>query len=270
MIPSSRVSPATLALVCCVVFLAGFSSSLAANVVAEEAKLTEPAAAAGTFGFTLEPLTPLVQIHPSGISGPYFFFLLTNTSGQTDTFHMTVDNITIPDWTPGQVCVDSTCFIDSIDVAVDAGQTATVGVKIDPLFTGGIGQGDYRVTSLGDPSLTSLYVVTLVAFVDPVGVDPFADGPIESVMLRQNVPNPVRGSTSIEYALPRESDMSLRIYDVTGRVVRTLANGLRPAGLSTASWDGRDESGAVLSSGIYYYRLSSADGTLTRRLTVLR
>jgi len=270
MTPSSRVFPATLASLCTLLSLASFSSSRAAEFVAEESKLTEPSAAGGGFSYTIEPVSPLIQMHASGLAGPYFFFLLTNTSGQTDTFHMTVDNISIPDWIPGQVCVDSTCFIDSTDVVVASGATSTVGVKIDPLFTSGVGTGDFHVNSVGNPSLTSLYTVTLYAFDAAVGADPFANGPIGEIMLRQNVPNPVRGSTSIDYALPHTDDVSLRIYDVTGRVVRTLANGLRSAGRHTVSWDGRDESGAALSSGIFYYRLSAADGSLTRRMTVIR
>ena len=90
--------------------------------------------------------------------------------------------------------------------------------------------------------------------------------------LSQNTPNPFARSTRVQYALPRESDVSLRVYDPAGRVVKVLADGREEPGFRFIDWDGRDSSGNELSNGIYFVRLV-VDGnryTDTRKIVLLR
>ncbi len=83
-------------------------------------------------------------------------------------------------------------------------------------------------------------------------------------------PNPTRGSTTIGFALPRESNVRLRIYDVAGRLVRTLVDGPVGAGEGVKIWDGRHEGGAQAAGGIYFYRLETGNHTLTRKMILVR
>ena len=85
--------------------------------------------------------------------------------------------------------------------------------------------------------------------------------------LYANHPNPFSGGTTILYALPRPMPVRLAIYDITGRKVRTLVNGIQSAGESRVTWDGRDEHGARVSAGVYIYRLEAAATRLTRRMS---
>ena len=62
--------------------------------------------------------------------------------------------------------------------------------------------------------------------------------------------------------------MRVSIFDVQGRVVRTLAEGFETAGEHAVHWDGRDARGSTLASGLYFYPLTSPDGTFTRKLVV--
>ena len=64
--------------------------------------------------------------------------------------------------------------------------------------------------------------------------------------------------------------MSLKIYDAAGRLVRTLAEGPEGVGDHSVSWDGRDDSGAAMSSGVYFYRLSTPAGTVAKSMTFVR
>lgn len=88
--------------------------------------------------------------------------------------------------------------------------------------------------------------------------------------LHQNEPNPFRGTTTIRFASPREGLMTLRVFDVSGRVVKTLVDGVTPAGRHSVVWDGRDEKGRPASAGVYFYRLDGVDETLTRKSIRLR
>jgi hypothetical protein len=83
-------------------------------------------------------------------------------------------------------------------------------------------------------------------------------------------PNPFRPGTRIPYTLTVKGPMTLRIFDVQGRVVRTLAEGMRDPGEYAASWDGTAEDGRRMSSGIYFADLTAQGQNFRRKLTLLR
>lgn len=93
---------------------------------------------------------------------------------------------------------------------------------------------------------------------------------VPAATLQQNVPNPFNPSTQIDYTLSDDARVRLDIYNVAGRRVRTLAQGPAQAGPHTARWDGRDDHGAALPSGVYFYCLSTPRGTKTRTMVLVR
>ncbi|MFN8176401.1 MAG: FG-GAP-like repeat-containing protein [bacterium] len=85
------------------------------------------------------------------------------------------------------------------------------------------------------------------------------------------IPNPFRNNTSIAFDLPRSGTVELRIYDVSGRLVRTLVGGTeRPAGRYRVTWDGKSKQGTPAASGVYFCRLRAGSYVKTQRLTTLR
>ena len=96
------------------------------------------------------------------------------------------------------------------------------------------------------------------------------DSPRLSDMLAQNAPNPFNPRTMIRYASAADGEVSLRIYDLRGRLVRNLVDSKLPAGKHQASWDGRDDGGRVLPSGVYHYVLRTLDSELKRKMVLLR
>ena len=88
--------------------------------------------------------------------------------------------------------------------------------------------------------------------------------------LYANRPNPFDAGTTIQYSLPRTMPVRLVIHDVTGRTVRTLVNGVQNAGERRAIWDGRDESGSLVSPGMYVYRLDAGGASLARKMALLK
>jgi hypothetical protein len=83
-------------------------------------------------------------------------------------------------------------------------------------------------------------------------------------------PNPFHGEATLEYALASDGPVKLAIYALDGRLVRTVEEGPRPAGAYRAIWNGRDASGHPVAAGLYFARLSTAQGRFTRTLAVLR
>jgi hypothetical protein len=83
-------------------------------------------------------------------------------------------------------------------------------------------------------------------------------------------PNPLRGSTELRYRLSAGGSAELLIFSPAGRLVRTLAQGRQAAGEYAAVWDGRDDAGRALASGLYFVRLRAANREFVGRLTLLR
>ena len=73
----------------------------------------------------------------------------------------------------------------------------------------------------------------------------------------QNVPNPFNPATTITYDVAAQGNVTIHIYDVSGRLVRTLVDTNKPVGRYTATWDGRDDRGSAVHSGVYFYRMDA-------------
>ena len=83
-------------------------------------------------------------------------------------------------------------------------------------------------------------------------------------------PNPSHVGTTISFSLTQAGDARLAIYDVQGRLIRTLMDGWQQVGAQSVVWDGRDDKGAPTPSGIYLYRLDAEGGNLVRKLIRLQ
>jgi hypothetical protein len=91
-----------------------------------------------------------------------------------------------------------------------------------------------------------------------------------SFELKQNYPNPFNPETYIDYALPEASNVRLYIYNVLGQKVKTLVDGFQEAKLHTVRWDGSNDKGLQVPSGIYYYRLQTSEFSQSKRMLLLR
>jgi hypothetical protein len=94
--------------------------------------------------------------------------------------------------------------------------------------------------------------------------------PAANAALRQNVPNPFNPMTNIAFELPRAARTTLVVYDMAGRTVRTLVDGMLPAGEHSATWNGTDERGRQVATGVYLYHLRSGELDEVRRMTLVR
>ena len=89
-------------------------------------------------------------------------------------------------------------------------------------------------------------------------------------VLSQNYPNPFNPKTDINYQIPDELHVKVKIYNMRGEEVRTLVDGKRYAGTHSVTWDGHDNSGNKVSSGVYIYRLNAGKYTATKKMAMLK
>ena len=91
-----------------------------------------------------------------------------------------------------------------------------------------------------------------------------------AVSLAQNYPNPFNSATTIEYALRSASRAVLEVYDLTGQRVRELVDHYHEGGRYQIAWDGLDEAGKPLSSGVYLLRLQALGRVETRKMMLMK
>jgi flagellar hook assembly protein FlgD len=118
------------------------------------------------------------------------------------------------------------------------------------------------------PNETYFQNMHLVWVYVPVGNNDESDTPLLP-MLNQNYPNPFNKNTNIRYYLDKSSQAIVNIYDVKGRLVKKLADGIVASGWHELTWDGKDSKGAMLPSGKYICRLQTSGKVMTRTISLV-
>lgn len=160
-----------------------------------------------------------------------------------------------------QINQDINCLIATGDFSIAPGASVFASFALlggssnaDLLVNAAAAQAIYDQTGMCDDIITD------------VALESVAPG----VRLRQNAPNPFNPTTRIAFETERAGMVSLQIFDTQGRVVRTLIEALRPAGAYDLVWDGRDDGGRDLPSGIYFYTLVADGQKVSRKMTLLK
>ena len=190
---------------------------------------------------------------------------LTGTRGESGSVQLAwKSDATIPDLAhfsvyrsgPGGVTPTRPFFLSNSD----APSYLDMGAPSGPLH--------YVVTASDVHANESLpsNVVALFGATDVGGDTP----PLTVLTVLQNRPNPFTGSTELQIGLPATGDISVEIYDVAGRRVRTLAVKGARAGWQNVSFSGRDDTGQSLASGVYFYRVSANGTTVTNKMVIAR
>jgi len=122
----------------------------------------------------------------------------------------------------------------------------------------------------------AVWVEAIVKYYDTADVEQDDDskGPWSNVLL-QNYPNPFNPDTWIPYQLREDADVIIKIYASTGQLVRTLSLGQKPAGFYTgkekaAYWDGRNEAGEHVASGVYFYTLRAKGIMQSKKMFIIK
>ncbi|PJA99108.1 MAG: hypothetical protein CO127_11315 [Ignavibacteria bacterium CG_4_9_14_3_um_filter_36_18] len=103
-----------------------------------------------------------------------------------------------------------------------------------------------------------------------VGVEDISENVPDSYSLLQNFPNPFNPSTMIEYQITKPMRVKLNVYDVQGRFMRELVNEEKSSGSYFVIWDGKDNSGNLVASGTYFYKIQSGEFIQVKKMTLLK
>ncbi len=171
-------------------------------------------------------------------------------------------------WT-GAPAIDLDLYLlDPGGNAVASGATSTNDPEVATYVTPAPGTYQWKVVAFDNPNASQAFTITSIQCVAPTLAVGAGDGTLR-LALNQNTPNPFTRSSVIRFALPSTAKVSLTIFDVAGRRVRTLVDGRLDAGVHQRAWDGRTEDGGPARAGMYFYRLTTERGTLGRRMVLL-
>jgi flagellar hook assembly protein FlgD len=93
---------------------------------------------------------------------------------------------------------------------------------------------------------------------------------LNTFALKQNYPNPFNPTTSIEFVLQTSAKISLAIYDLQGALIAEIAHGSYPAGTFSVDWNGANNLGQSVSSGVYLYSLQVGESRVSRQMTYIK
>ncbi|MFH2048950.1 MAG: FlgD immunoglobulin-like domain containing protein [bacterium] len=122
-----------------------------------------------------------------------------------------------------------------------------------------IGLESNKVNSVGSSVIVT---VTVTNIIEPLIPSEFS--------LSQNYPNPFNMSTTIEYGLPEQCQISITVYNILGQEVSTLVDGIRPAGLHQVQWDGTNSHGNTVATGVYIYRIETSTYIKTKKMLLVK
>jgi len=164
----------------------------------------------------------------------------------------------------GELSLDSTTTADDYSLMVAAGPF-DLNVGDSALVALAVLAGD----NLAD--LRTNATAAQEKYDQVVGIEEIAtsSGPLHSSLF-QAVPNPMRNKTTIGYNISEESKATLSIYNTSGQLVKTLVNATQLPGYKSVIWNGEDNKGYKVASGIYFYKLKVAEYTATKKMVIIR
>ena len=138
-------------------------------------------------------------------------------------------------------------------------RAVSVRPRAYPLWTGVAYYDDFALNG-----------VDFVTSVEEPGPKPVSSTVPSSFTLEQNYPNPFNPSTTINYDLARSGYVRLDIYNLLGQRVTTLVNDVQSAGSWKVEWNGKDDVGSSVASGVYFYRLAGSNIVLTKKMLLMK
>jgi len=204
-----------------------------------------------------------------------------------DTSLLSVDSVVFNPSLPGFVDCDFSLDVgrSSVVIAISCSDSALAGEIYvgDVFFTADSTAGVSPLIEPVSPALAAVVETPAGVRLHPVilegeviidaatGVDDLDPQALPTAFtLGQNYPNPFNPSTTIEFALPRQSGVVLEVFNILGQRVRILIDEDRPAGEHRLVWDGTFENGRVCPTGIYFYRLRAGDISLVRKMALVK
>ena len=200
-------------------------------------------------GYSIDNLAPSSPVI-AGASGVGTAILNLSTPVDNDFKYFAVYRSVTPNFIPGGSPLATTSSIQYTDVTVANGQTYYYKVSAFD-FSGNESKYSNEVN------------ITVTSVSEELGMP-------KEFALRQNHPNPFNPTTQIRYDLPQAAHVKISIYNALGMHVATVFDGEQSAGYQSVTWNGKDNAGVDVASGIYLYKMEAGSVSLTRKMVLMK
>jgi YVTN family beta-propeller protein len=215
---------------------------------------------------------------PSGVAinnnCAYVPKIIDNMPGTVEVINTTSDSIvqSIP---VGRDPIGVAVYNQYVFITNNSSNTVTIIDTASNTLVGTLNVGNHPFGIAVDPMSNKVYVGNqsdrTISIIDcPTSVETTTELVPKEYALRQNYPNPFNPETGIEFVLSKDCYVEISIYNLMGQKVRTLLSEYQTAGEKKTVWDGKDDRGNDLASGIYFYRLQAGDFSQTKKMVLLR
>ena len=222
------------------------------------------------------------NLYALGSVGPDVGAVSINLPDEVNAGSVVIPRARVRNYRVGAESFNVACLIDTSDQVVygdtlfitDLAETTSVLAMFSPWSVSpdtGIVYNVTVTTLLGGDNNT--YNDTVTAQIPAVADLPSGNegGQAPPFALSQSYPNPFSSTTTIQFSIEKRTQVGLKVYNIAGQLVRTLVNEeLSPGVYSDVIWDGRDNNGRPVSSGIYFYRLVTRDFVETKKMVLLK
>jgi len=223
--------------------------------------------------FSVWPLEPFqVQYGSSGSVG----FVIRNEGDVTGTFEYQVTAALVdPDGSPAIVGLNGLLPGTVLEGSVEIAAHDSTEINVEAVFHEFEPFLMHSITLATDLDGDEEYDDVVSALVQTYTDSPLTTiqetTPLPDTFRASSFPNPFNPATTISYELPNPATVNLDIYDVSGRLVRSLERGVqRPAGAHAVMWDGKDSAGRTVQSGVFFYRLVAGSRVQTGKMALLK
>lgn len=184
---------------------------------------------------------------------------------------------TVGDGSIGKITILLIWFTGQLNAGLDTFATLyfTTGASWDPTVTNNI--DTFTLISGQELSFTDVNAKDVVPIYDPPGnldvrddKGPGSSGIPKAFNLSQNYPNPFNAVTVISFAMPKAGHVNLEIYNILGQKVKDLVDEKVTAGYKKVVWDGKDNTGRIVASGVYFYKLRTEGFVEVMKMTLLK
>jgi len=191
----------------------------------------------------------------------------------TQRFQGLIDEVRIWDVVRSEQQIDSTLGVTLGSEYYATADSGLVGYwrfdQLEDLGVGTAGTNDVRDYSVNGDHLDLVGDARLSDGI-PLEISNQATTLPDQFLLLQNYPNPFNPVTSIQYKIPHTTHVTLAIYNSLGQVVQTMVNTTQSAGEYSFQWQGNDQTGKHVASGMYFYRIQAGDYTKTRKMILMK
>ena len=209
-----------------------------------------------------------INVDPDSVGS--FSGTIHNISSGTITIAVVRRVNSLPEGWTSSVCLGSICYIETVDsaaVQLDAGDSTACGILA---WTNGVGTGTVQLDLFDLDNIDEHILIDLIIYAG-ITVGPITKRALpEHFELYDCFPNPFNPTTTLRYALSEDGPVRITIYDMMGRVVKTLMNTQQTAGYRSVKWDATNDAYETVSAGSYLYAIQAGENRRTNKMVLLK